>query len=197
MTSKPVALLLSDLGVTKTHSRPYVSERQPLLRGAVQDDEVPPRVSRSLRLDPATRAASATSSSPGTTPSIGTRGSACSRRTTSTTGCAAQRVAARARGAGRGVRRPSRALRRGASASAGAPDRGLDQQAEGGARRARIAIPSPRSSRTSRPEPRRAPQRTRPIPRYPPESQSRSDSDRSAVNSNIAAVAPLNTEDLH
>src|SRR5438445_9812388 len=25
MTSKPVALLLSDLGVTKTHSRPYVS----------------------------------------------------------------------------------------------------------------------------------------------------------------------------
>jgi putative transposase len=29
MKSKPVALLLSDLGVTKTHSRPYTSEDNP------------------------------------------------------------------------------------------------------------------------------------------------------------------------
>jgi putative transposase len=29
MTSKPVALLLSDLGITKTHSRPYVSNDNP------------------------------------------------------------------------------------------------------------------------------------------------------------------------
>ena len=29
MTSKPVALLLADLGVTKTHSRPYVSNDNP------------------------------------------------------------------------------------------------------------------------------------------------------------------------
>jgi putative transposase len=29
MTSKPVALLLSDLGVTKTHSRPHVSDDNP------------------------------------------------------------------------------------------------------------------------------------------------------------------------
>lgn len=29
MTSKPVALLLSDLGVTKTHSRPYTSNDNP------------------------------------------------------------------------------------------------------------------------------------------------------------------------
>jgi putative transposase len=29
MTSKPVALLLSDLGVTKTHSRPHVSNDNP------------------------------------------------------------------------------------------------------------------------------------------------------------------------
>ena len=41
MTSKPVAFLLADLGVTKSHSRPHVLERQPLLRGAVQDAEVP------------------------------------------------------------------------------------------------------------------------------------------------------------
>lgn len=29
MTSKPVALLLADLGVTKTHSRPYTSDDNP------------------------------------------------------------------------------------------------------------------------------------------------------------------------
>jgi putative transposase len=29
MTSKPVALLLADLGVTKTHSRPHVSDDNP------------------------------------------------------------------------------------------------------------------------------------------------------------------------
>lgn len=31
MTSKPVAFLLSDLGITKSHSRPYVSNDNPLL----------------------------------------------------------------------------------------------------------------------------------------------------------------------
>ena len=29
MTSKPLALLLADLGVTKTHSRPHVSNDNP------------------------------------------------------------------------------------------------------------------------------------------------------------------------
>lgn len=29
MKSKPVALLLADLGVTKTHSRPHVSDNNP------------------------------------------------------------------------------------------------------------------------------------------------------------------------
>jgi putative transposase len=29
MTSKPVALLMADLGVTKTHSRPHVSDDDP------------------------------------------------------------------------------------------------------------------------------------------------------------------------
>jgi putative transposase len=29
MTSKPVAFLTADLGVTKTHSRPYVSDDNP------------------------------------------------------------------------------------------------------------------------------------------------------------------------
>ena len=33
MASKPVAFLLADLGVTKSHSRPHCSQRQPLHRG--------------------------------------------------------------------------------------------------------------------------------------------------------------------
>ena len=48
MRSKPVGLLLADLGVTKTHSRPYVSNGQSLLRVSVQDDEVLSSVSEPL-----------------------------------------------------------------------------------------------------------------------------------------------------
>ena len=44
MTSKCTAQLLADLGVTRSLSRPQVSRRQPLLRGPVQDPEVPPRL---------------------------------------------------------------------------------------------------------------------------------------------------------
>ena len=44
MTSKPVAFLLADLGVIQSHSRPHVSQRQPVLRGAVQSPEIPARV---------------------------------------------------------------------------------------------------------------------------------------------------------
>ena len=50
MKSKPVALLLADLGVTKTHSRPPGLQRQPLLRSPVQNPEIPTRVPRPLRL---------------------------------------------------------------------------------------------------------------------------------------------------
>src|SRR6201987_1205725 len=34
MTSKPVAMLLADLGVTKTHSRPHVSNDNPFSESA-------------------------------------------------------------------------------------------------------------------------------------------------------------------
>ncbi len=51
MTSKPVALLLADLGVTQSHSRPPCEQRQPVLRGAVQDPQVPARLSPPLRFD--------------------------------------------------------------------------------------------------------------------------------------------------
>ena len=41
MKSKPVALLLADLGVTKTHSRPYTSDDNPYSPSSVQDPQVP------------------------------------------------------------------------------------------------------------------------------------------------------------
>ena len=44
MTSKCTAQLLADLGVTRSLSRPQVSDDKPLLRGPVQDPEVPPRL---------------------------------------------------------------------------------------------------------------------------------------------------------
>jgi putative transposase len=50
MRSKLVAQLLADLGVTKTHSRPSVSNDNPVLGGRLQDPQVPPRFSRALRL---------------------------------------------------------------------------------------------------------------------------------------------------
>ncbi len=49
MISKSVAFLLADLGVTKTHSRPHVSNDNPF---AVQDAEVPAGVPGTVRLDP-------------------------------------------------------------------------------------------------------------------------------------------------
>jgi putative transposase len=47
MASKPVALLLADLGVTKSHSRPHCSNDNPYSE-ALQDPEVPARVSRTV-----------------------------------------------------------------------------------------------------------------------------------------------------
>lgn len=40
MTSKPVAFLLADLGITKTHSRPHTSNDNPYSEIAVQDPQV-------------------------------------------------------------------------------------------------------------------------------------------------------------
>ena len=50
MTSKPVAQLLVDLGVTRSHSRPRVSNDNPYSESAVQDAEVRPGLSRPVRL---------------------------------------------------------------------------------------------------------------------------------------------------
>ncbi len=50
MTSKPVSMLLTDLGVTRSHSRPHVSNDNPFSPGAVPDSEIPAGLSRSFRI---------------------------------------------------------------------------------------------------------------------------------------------------
>lgn len=84
MASKPVAFLLADLGITKTHSRPHVSN----------DTRTPKHTSRPSSTGPISRrrsgpsktpAPSAPSSTPGTTPPTGTPGSVCTPRPISTT----------------------------------------------------------------------------------------------------------------
>ena len=49
MASKPVAFLLADLGVNQDPLPAPHEQRQPLQRSAVQDDEVPARLSQTLR----------------------------------------------------------------------------------------------------------------------------------------------------
>jgi putative transposase len=49
MIAKPVAHLLADLGVTKSHSRPHVSNDNPVLRITVPDLQVPTRLPRPVR----------------------------------------------------------------------------------------------------------------------------------------------------
>ena len=51
MASKSVALLLADLGVIKSHSRPHCSNDNPYSEAQIQDAQVSPGVSRALRLD--------------------------------------------------------------------------------------------------------------------------------------------------
>jgi len=50
MASKPVAFLLADLGVTKSHSRPHTSNDNPFQRVALPNPQVPPRFPRHVRL---------------------------------------------------------------------------------------------------------------------------------------------------
>jgi transposase InsO family protein len=53
MTSKPVALLLSDLGVTKTHGRPHVSNDNPYSESQFKTlSQVQLGIPRPVRLDP-------------------------------------------------------------------------------------------------------------------------------------------------
>ena len=73
--AKPVAFLLADLGITKTHTPPVHLQRQPLLGVELQDAEVPARVPRPVRRQSSTPALTAARSSTGTTTPTATPGS--------------------------------------------------------------------------------------------------------------------------
>ena len=84
MIAKPVAHLLADLGVTKSHSRPHVSmttRTQNRNSGPSSTDRTSPTASAASR----TPAPTVLDSSVGTTTTTVIRASACTRRPTSTT----------------------------------------------------------------------------------------------------------------
>ncbi len=76
MRSKPVALLLADLGVTKTHSRPHVSNDNPFSEAQFKTLKYCPAVSRAVRLDRGWPRVLPDRSFAGTTTTIITAGSA-------------------------------------------------------------------------------------------------------------------------
>ena len=79
MTSKCTAQLLADLGVTRSLSRPHVSDDNPFSRGPVQDPEVPPPASPGDSTISTPPSPSAGRSSLGTTPSTAMAESPCSQ----------------------------------------------------------------------------------------------------------------------
>jgi transposase InsO family protein len=84
MTSKPVAMLLADLGVTKSHSGPTSPTTTPTRRASSRPSSTIP-ASRTGSAASRTPAPSARGSSAGTTTGTATAGSHCSPRPTSTT----------------------------------------------------------------------------------------------------------------
>ena len=84
MTSKPVAFLLADLGVTQSHRRPHVSNDNPYSEAQFKTLKYRPgfpgRFGSIEAAGPTAR-----SSSPGTTTTTATRASACTPPPTSTT----------------------------------------------------------------------------------------------------------------
>jgi hypothetical protein len=81
MKSKPVAFPLADLGVTKTHSRPHVSDDNPFSGSQFKTVKYRPEFpDRRASVRCTTPGAFARSSSPGTTPSIITPVSGCRLR---------------------------------------------------------------------------------------------------------------------
>ena len=76
MTSKPVAMLLADLGVTRSHSRPHVPDDNPTPRASSRPSSTIP-ASRTGSAASRTPAPSARGSSAGTTTSIATAGLRC------------------------------------------------------------------------------------------------------------------------
>jgi putative transposase len=96
MTSKSVALLLADLGVTKTHSRPHVSNDNPFSESAFKTLKYRPGFpERFVHIEHARHHCGP--SSTGTTASIATDRSASAPRTTCTTASQPRRSNAAAR----------------------------------------------------------------------------------------------------
>ena len=111
-TSKPVALLLADLGIAQSHSRPHMSNDNPYSEAQFKTLKYCPAFpSRFPSIESARAHCQASTSSPGTTTSITTADSACTPPPTSTT--ARRQPSGRARpGPERRLPRPPRALRR-------------------------------------------------------------------------------------
>ena len=85
MTSKPVAFLLADLGVTKTHTRPHVSNDNPYSESQFKTLKYRPDFPDRFGSIEDAQQRSAASSSVGTTTSTATPASRCTRPPTSTT----------------------------------------------------------------------------------------------------------------
>jgi putative transposase len=85
MTSKPVAFLLADLGITQSHSRPHVSNDNPFSEAQFKTLKYRPYFPRRFASIEHARAHCGNSSA-GTTPSTATAASACTPQPTSTTG---------------------------------------------------------------------------------------------------------------
>ena len=126
MTAKCTAQLLADLGVTQSLGRPQGLERQPLLGVALQDRQVPPGLPRPVRLHRGGKGLL-----PQVLPVVQHRAPARRNRPAhARTGPLRPRPRgdrAPAEGAGRGLRRPARPLRRRSAEGCGAPGGGLDQ----------------------------------------------------------------------
>jgi transposase InsO family protein len=125
MTSKTVALLLADLGVTRTHSRPHVSNDNPFSEAQF----------KTLKSRPSFRSASAArkTPAPSATPSVQHRASPRRHRLADPGDGALRAGGHRRRCAPTGphgrLRGPSRALRAATASTAGGADRRLDQPA--------------------------------------------------------------------
>ena len=84
MTSKPVAVLLADLGVIQSHSRPHVSNDNPFSEAQFKTLKYRPGFPARFASIEAARA-HCQAFSPGTTLGTGTRALACTPPPTSTT----------------------------------------------------------------------------------------------------------------
>ena len=85
MTSKPVAFLLADLGITQSHSRPHVSNDNPFSEAQFKTLKYRPDFPGRFDLDRGGARALPSTSSLGTTTSIATPGWRFTRPPTSTT----------------------------------------------------------------------------------------------------------------